>query len=95
MQCIKTGCDVYVEPYGEWLHGDAFQHGNLLFIRSAGERLFAQGPMSDTRHFTVHAVDEWWDKPGSMQKNSTLVSTMWVDHGYDGIPEEHWKEAVA
>lgn len=84
MQCIKTGCDVYVEQYGEWVHGDAYREGGLLIVRSAGED--REAPFGPMRHFTVQSVAQWWDRPGSMNRSSTLVADQWQCHGYNGLP---------
>jgi hypothetical protein len=102
MTCIKTGCVVYLMPYGEWIYGDAFSHGaemgdpentGVLVVRSVFRtRDYADlAQFGNVRHFTVLGSFQWWDEDRtSMKQNSTLIVEpgMWTNHGYEGIPEE-------
>jgi hypothetical protein len=87
LECVKTGCDVFIEPYDQWGHGDAFMAGSMLVLRLAG---VSDRPMSNRRHFTVLNADQWFDrKETSMDRNSTLIvaARSFIPHGYDGADE--------
>lgn len=84
MTCIKTGCHACIEPYNEWVYGDAFEFNGVLLIRVC-ERSFK--PISGRRHFTVSNVAHWFDdRHTSGDRNSTMVVEPgdWVNNGYDG-----------
>ncbi len=86
MQCIKTGCFVYIEPYGSWAYGDAFEcNGVYLFRLNAS--VLRPNPK---RHFTIHRADMWFDMdvPDSI---STLVTTEAENHGYEAVPDPLYK----
>lgn len=84
MQCIKTGCEVFLMSRGEYLRGDAFlaPSGDLV-IRTVYKT--SREPMSSRRHFTIMEEDHWFeDEPfGTM----IVAKGMFNDHGYDGIEE--------
>lgn len=86
MECIKTGCWAYVEPYGSWVYGDAFECNSVFLFRISHE---AYLPYPD-RHFTIHSANMWFDKDG--ERVSTLVSCAVVNHGYRGVPDPLYKE---
>lgn len=95
MTCIKTGCDVFLKNYNEWLHGDAFEFAGVLVIRVCHR---SRQPESPVRHFTVINNAAWYDEDEtSMARNSTLLVRpgMWTNHGYDGIPEPHLQSEVS
>lgn len=81
MTCVKTGCEVYLAEYDEWVRGDAFLTGpqsDTLVIRVSGRGL--KPPRR--RHFTVLQVEHWFDRDSD--RISTLVSDIFIDHGYEG-----------
>lgn len=93
MQCIKTGCDVFLDQYGEWVHGDAFEtEGGDLVIRASWR---SREPTGARRHFTVLDVGRWFDEraheaAGCKEgRNSTIVVDrgLWTNHGYQGVAE--------
>lgn len=90
MTCIKTGCLIYLQQYGEWAYGDAHKCDDILVIRTVWRgRKFPQeyGP---NRHFTIHSILEWFDGDQHLRTNDltgTLVVNQWTNHGMDGIPE--------
>lgn len=94
MNCIKTGCSAYIQEYGEWVYGDAYEFNGALIIRVCQR---TRNPY-DNRHFTVARVDHWFDEDkSSMAHNSTLFAHAgaWVGHGYDGMPEPRKVEVKA
>lgn len=89
MSCIKTGCHVYIEPYGEFAYGDAYQFGDtFVFLLVQVNRAQILG---ERVHAIVSHVDQWFDK-GAMEKhpyaNSTLISRSAELFGYEGLPFE-------
>lgn len=82
MQCIKTGCDVFVIQTGEFIHGDAHQtrRGDLV-IRGCGRR---NEPAGTRRHFTVIEYEHVF--PGSPE-TVFIQQGMYENHGYEGIDE--------
>ncbi len=88
MQCIKTGCDVFLMEYGTFVHGDAFEtaSGDLV-IRACG---VDRRPQGSKRHFTIMKIDYWFDQnTTSMERNGTIIVErgMFNNHGYEGIDE--------
>lgn len=84
-QCVKTGADVYLREYGEYVHGDAYMFGDDLVLRICS-RGHAK-PVSGKIHFTVEKIAQWFDdRHTSESRNSTLLAWVYVDHGYEGIP---------
>ena len=84
MQCIKTGCQAYLEPYGEYVYGDAHLVAGTLVLRIC-LRSHA-GPVDSMLHFTVRHVDGWFDKDNSKVPDSTLLAANFTNHGYSGKP---------
>lgn len=88
IQCIKTGCLVWLEEYDEWAYGDAYE-GDDFFVFRLCERRFTEFPGLPRKHFTIHRIAHWFDEQGtSQQNNSTLLAyAQWVEnHGSEGIP---------
>lgn len=82
MACVKTGCEVYLSEYNEWVRGDAFLVGprsDTLVIRVSGRYL----KTPPRKHFTVHRTEHWFDRDSD--RVSTLISDVFVNHGYDGV----------
>lgn len=85
MQCVKTGCHIFLEEYQKYAVGDAYEVLPGLFIFRLCEDGFK--PLRDHLHFTVRAVVHWFDDyKTSPSSNSTLIATSVVDHGYEGTP---------
>lgn len=85
IQCVKTGCVVWLEEYSEWAYGDAFE-GDDFFIFRLCQRGFK--PLANRKHFTIHQIARWWDDHRTSQEvNSTLVAYAQhvENHGYDGV----------
>lgn len=90
MACLKTGCVVYLDCYGEWLYGDGFRHDGVYYFRLVArtrdpEEAKAYG---GRLHFTVESFDNWFDlEATSAARPSTLVASGEVlYHGYEGVP---------
>lgn len=87
IQCVKTGCVVWLEEYNEWAYGDAFE-GDDFFIFRLCQRRFDHFPGQTRQHFTVHRIAHWFDDHRTSQEiNSTLVA--YAQHvenfGYEGV----------
>jgi hypothetical protein len=92
MQCIKTGCLAYLEEYGEYVYGDAFEMeldagpGSLtsVYVFRLCDRSFR--PINGKNlHFRVHSINHWFDEERtSEQVNSTLIATSVDNYGYVG-----------
>lgn len=88
MTCSKTGCHAYLEQYGEWIYGDAFEYENPaglafppFFAFRVAHREIAQ-PIYPIKHFTIHKVlADWRDEP-----YGTILASSVTNHGYEGIP---------
>lgn len=80
MTCIKTGCYAYIEPYNQWIYGDAHLFGSSYVFRIV-ESKWRPYPV---RHFTILNFGEWWDKGKDV---STLISNDVVRFGYEGTAE--------
>lgn len=93
MECIKTGCHIWLEEYREWAYGDAFElaidggPGNLSYVYFFHLCARSHTPIRPVKHFTVGTIDHWFDDSRtSDDHNSTLVSRFVINHGYEGVP---------
>lgn len=83
LPCEKTGCQVYLEEYGEWALGDAFVGDDFHIFRLSARHVRPLRP--DAIHYTVHSIEHWFGEHDT-------VSTMLVYdqnlkfHGYEGVP---------
>lgn len=86
MICEKTGCDVYIVPYGVWAHGDAHKldNGTYIFRLSCP----SLEPIYNRLHYTIHSLEHWFDRHNTY---STLIAVDVTYHGYAGVrePEAH------
>jgi hypothetical protein len=82
MACIKTGCHLWLESYGEYAYGDAFQFQDVFVFRIVARSF---GPINKfhVKHFTVEHITHWFDEH---ERTSTLIATHCVNHGYEGAP---------
>lgn len=92
LDCIKTGCHVFLSEYGEYAYGDAFRianDGGYTYVFRLCER--SHKPIrTDTLHFIVHRVAHWFDDERTSQSiNSTMIAEDVTDNGYHGIPLDH------
>jgi hypothetical protein len=92
MQCIKTGCHVWLDEYDEWAYGDAFQSdevmGSSVFVFRIVSMSF--NPIAPKKHFTILKIDHLF-RDGTSSKtlicpHTTTISETVINHGYDGIP---------
>lgn len=87
MTCIKTGAQIFLEEYGNYLIGDMFQFGDAYVFRAVAKGL---EPLRPQLHFRIIRLAHWFDEH---KFPSTLIFLHAVDYGYDGIPiSEHMKE---
>lgn len=99
MTCVKTGCVAYLVEHGEWVYGDAFtypgEYAEILVIRCCWRSRDSSelAEFSNLRHFTINRLVSWWDEEKtSMKQNSTLLATVWVYHGSEGIRDPQTQE---
>ena len=84
MSCVKTGFHAYCEPHQLWLYGDAYQLNECLVLRICE---ISRSPLRVFKHYTIHDWSMWFDQDvTSMNRNSTMISVKYDDHGYDGVP---------
>ena len=82
MTCTKTGCHIKIAEYNEFAYGDAFEVNGVAIFRIVDRS--HSGPMLSAIHYTVHRVDEWFDKDNPTANNSTLITGSFENHGYEG-----------
>lgn len=84
MTCVKTGCHIYIIPYGTYAYGDAHQVGDVFFFRLV---LTTDDPPPHVLHYEVNGFDSWWDRgQESGAHPSTLIAHVAdvIPYGYDG-----------
>lgn len=94
MDCIRTGCQVYLEELHEYAYGDGFElvldggPGNLVWVYAFHLCKRSHVPINvPVKHFTVHQINHWFDAQRTNQNhNSVLIATAVTNHGYDGVP---------
>jgi hypothetical protein len=84
--CTKTGAHLYLEEYGLYAYGDAFE-------TTGGQAVFrivqvGQQPIQSRIHYTVHEIEEWFDRHVRTGETSTLIAKLdgFQSHGYEGKP---------
>lgn len=61
MNCIKTGCQLFLEQYHQFAIGDAYEGDDFYVFRIVNR---ASVPFRPTKHFTVKELDHWFqDQP--------------------------------
>lgn len=88
MACVKTGCHIYLIPYGEFAYGDAHEVDGVFFFRLVEVQSIPTGPVI---HYEVNGFDSWWDKSDNMGHcPSTLIAkgSDVLSYGYEGRPVE-------
>lgn len=94
MNCIKTGCQVYLAETGQYAWGDAFEMvldggpGQLVYVYAFHLCATDYKPINvPVKHFTVHSITHWFDERRTSQDhNSVLLAYSVTDHGYEGVP---------
>jgi hypothetical protein len=84
MTCVKTGCHIYIIPYGTFAYGDAHEVDDVYFFRLVETK---NTPTAEVIHFEVNGYDSWWDKDkANPWQPSTLVvrGEDVVSYGYEG-----------
>lgn len=97
MTCTKTGALIYIEQYGEYAYGDAFEltpkneYNNTYFnIAYFNIVLRSRSPINGIlKHYTVHDIEHWFG-PHNLDTNiegkSVLITANFTNHGYNGVP---------
>jgi hypothetical protein len=88
MSCIKTGCSLFLEPYGLWAYGDAHMdtYEEVYIFRICELKRVT----NSVRHFTVRDWDYFFDEElVAKGRNATLIAPNIhvTNHGYDGIED--------
>lgn len=85
MTCVKTGCHIYIIPYGEYAYGDAHEVDGVYFFRLVETSDKPTGPVI---HYELNGYDTWWDKSADHHRVSTLVAMGRdvLSYGYEGRP---------
>lgn len=89
MTCVKTGCHIYIIPYGTFAYGDAHEVGGAYFFRLVQ---ISSWPLANKIHYEINNFDSWWGKehhsssPNIKGPVSTLVARAEdvLSYGYDG-----------
>lgn len=86
MTCVKTGCHIYIIPYGTFAYGDAHEVDGVYFFRLVDT---SDGPIAGTIHYEVNNYDSWWDKDKNAEGGwtpSTMVcrGSDVLSYGYEG-----------
>lgn len=83
MTCVKTGCHIYIIPYGAFAYGDAHEVDGVYFFRLVERAPVPTGPVI---HYEVNNFDTWWDQSDDPHRPSTLVARGMdvISYGYEG-----------
>ena len=83
MTCVKTGCHIYIIPYGLFARGDAHEVDGTYFFRLME---LSGIPQQDVIHYEINGYDSWWEKDISPWTISTLVAMNQdvLSYGYEG-----------
>lgn len=61
MQCIKTGCEVFLEEYSCSVHGDLFITSNGLYLIRTCPIDYSRLNRQEDCYMSVEAIDHWFD----------------------------------
>jgi hypothetical protein len=93
MTCTKTGALIYVEQYGEYAYGDAFEvvgDGADKPVAYFNIVMRSRSPINyAVKHYTVHDIEHWFgphDLDTNIEGRSVLIAADFTNHGYDGVP---------
>lgn len=86
MTCVKTGCHIYIIPYGAFAYGDAHEVDGVYFFRLVEVKT---SPTGEVIHYEVNNYDSWWDKDIAADiawRPATLVAkgADVLSYGYEG-----------
>lgn len=81
MACVKTGAHIYLEPYGEYAYGDAFEVDQIAYFRIVETR---RSPIRPKLHYTVQFFENWFDQHSGGVSTLITKSETFINHGYDG-----------
>lgn len=99
MTCTKTGAQIYIEQYGEYAYGDAFEVRTPIVGSLKGSEIYnvayfnivmrSRSPINlPVKHYTVHDIEHWFGPhclDVSVEGKSVLISANFTNHGYDGV----------
>ncbi len=88
MICEKTGAQLYLEEYGEWLIGDVYRvNDGTLIARISGRS--HRGPQRDMTHYRVRHIAHWFDRDDPKVYSMLVAEEEDVtDYGYNGIKSD-------
>jgi hypothetical protein len=77
----KNGCNVWLEEYGCYIHGDSYHMPNGdLIIRTHPQKMYE--PQGGKEHYNVPHITHWFDE--HQQFGTLVVSGQWEYFGYQG-----------
>lgn len=84
IQCIKTGAQIFLEEYGTWVYGDAFEADDFFIFR-VGSQSFT--PEASRKHFQINLIAHWFDQDVDGRYGTLIAYAQNVTNlGYDGVP---------
>lgn len=86
MSCIRTGCQVYLVEYGEYLWCDAFEFGDQFIFRAVSRE---RQPTNPRLHFTITHISHWFDKDKTNGNQASTIVAHKINsayHSYEGKP---------
>lgn len=99
MTCTRTGCQIYIEQYGEYAYGDAFEVEPLVSnspdvdvynVAYFNIVMRSRSPINTpVKHYTVHNIEHWFgphELDTNIEGKSVLISADFTNHGYEGVP---------
>ena len=94
MTCVKTGCHIYIIPYGTFAYGDAHEVAGAMFFRLVQE---GDKPLFPSLHYEINNYDSWWEKTLTNSKSSVLIcnSADVLSYGYEGRDIREFDHIIA
>lgn len=87
MTCTHTGAHVWIEQYGEFAYGDAFEVESVAYFNIV---MRSRSPITTrVKHYTVHEIEHWFgphELDTNVEGKSVLISARFTNHGYEGVP---------
>lgn len=84
MPCTKTGFHGYLEPYDEYVYGDAFEILGVAYFRICQR---SREPLFSKLHYTIHNWETFFDEDAIKKGgNATMICAplSWTFYGYGG-----------
>ena len=86
----KNGCNVWLEEYGCWVHGDSYHLDGILMIRTCPDKLYGK-QLKQTgvlrEHYRVPVITHWFDE--HERYGLLICKSGWDYYGYEGRDISH------